>query len=53
LNYTELIPVLIKGIQELSAINDEKVVRINLLQIQNQELKSKLEKLEAVVFSKQ
>jgi hypothetical protein len=39
LNYTELIPVLIKGMQELSAINDEKDAKINNLQKQIDELK--------------
>jgi hypothetical protein len=40
LNYTELIPVLIKGMQELSRINDEKDTKINNLQKQIDELKA-------------
>jgi len=53
LRYDNFIVPLVKAVQELSQMNDEKDARINTLEIQNQELKSRLEKMEAMIFSKQ
>jgi len=50
LNYTELIPVLIKGMQELSTINDEKDTRINVQQKQINELQKQIDALKAIVL---
>src|SRR6266496_1512430 len=50
LNYTELIPVLIKGMQELSTINDEKATRINAQQKQINELQKQIDELKAIVL---
>jgi len=47
---------LVKAVQELSKQNEDlnlKVSQFENLKMENQELKSRLEKLEAVVFSKQ
>jgi hypothetical protein len=48
LNYTELIPVLIKGMQELSTINNEKDTRINAQQKQINELQKQIDELKAI-----
>ena len=50
LNYTELIPVLIKGMQELSTINDEKATRINAQQKQINGLQKQIDELKAIVL---
>ncbi len=50
LNYTELIPVLIKGMQELSTINDEKDTRIHAQQKQINELQKQIDELKAIVL---
>jgi hypothetical protein len=50
LNYSELIPVLIKGMQELSTINDEKDTRIDAQQKQINELQKQIDELKAMVL---
>jgi hypothetical protein len=48
LNYTELIPIMIKAMQELSKKDDE----IDSLKQKNNDLEERLEKLEAIVLNK-
>jgi hypothetical protein len=48
LNYTELIPIMVKGMQELSKKTDE----IDLLKKKNNELEERLLKLETIVLNK-
>jgi hypothetical protein len=50
LRYAEFVVPLVKAAQELSKMNDDKDARIDSLQRQNQQILSRLDKLESAVF---
>ncbi len=49
LRYAEFVVPLVKAVQELSKMNDDKDTKIDALQKQNDELEKRLEKLEAMM----
>jgi len=49
LNYTELIPIIIRGMQELSKMNDDKDSKIDELIKQNSDIRKELDDLKLIV----